>query len=162
MFKYYVASIISVQHLYEKREGSGTGSGSAPVLPTNGSGSGSPKNMRIRIPNTACYKMFCCHVALQVWVCGNAGAAPELSMTNRNGHVDLFLSKYDERTPDSPKIIEYFRKFYFRHEIEERSSSLMQCCESGSVIRCLLDTCIKIRDEHPGSYFRELRNNFLG
>jgi hypothetical protein len=38
----------SVQHLYEKREGSG--SGSIPL--TNGSGPGSPKNMRFRIPNT--------------------------------------------------------------------------------------------------------------
>ncbi len=37
----------SAQHLYEKREGSG------PIPLTSGSGSGRPKNMRIRIPNTA-------------------------------------------------------------------------------------------------------------
>jgi hypothetical protein len=37
----------SAQHLYEKREGSG--SGTIPL--TNGSGW--PRNMRIRIPNTA-------------------------------------------------------------------------------------------------------------
>jgi hypothetical protein len=44
----------------------------------------------------------------------------------------------------------------------------MQCCESG--IRCLFDPWIRdpgwikiqdpIRNEHPESYFRELRNNF--
>jgi hypothetical protein len=32
------------------------------------------------------------------------------------------------------------------------------CCGSGSGIRCLFDPWI--RDEQPGSYFRELRNNF--
>jgi hypothetical protein len=51
-----------------------------------------------------------------------------------------------------------------------------QCCGSGSGIRCLFDpwirdrlgkksrsgSRIRIRDEHPGSYFREFRNNFLG
>jgi hypothetical protein len=41
----------SVQHLYEKREGSGSGAGFVPL--TNGPGSGRPKNMWIRIPNTA-------------------------------------------------------------------------------------------------------------
>ncbi len=41
-----------------------------------------------------------------------------------------------------------------------------QCCGSG--IQCLFDPWIrdpgwvKNKDEHPGSYFRELRNNFLG
>jgi hypothetical protein len=49
-----------------------------------------------------------------------------------------------------------------------------QSCGSGSGIRCLFDPWIRdgkksrsgsgiwIRDEHPGSYFRELRNNVLG
>ncbi len=41
----------SAPHIYEKKEGSGARSGSIP--PTNGSRSGRPKNMRIRIPNTA-------------------------------------------------------------------------------------------------------------
>ncbi len=43
-------------------------------------------------------------------------------------------------------------------------------CGSGSAIRCLFDPWIwdgykiriRIRDKQPGSYFRELRNNFLG
>jgi hypothetical protein len=44
-----------------------------------------------------------------------------------------------------------------------------QCCGSGSGIRCFFDPWIrdpgwlkkiKIRDDHPRSYFRELRNNF--
>jgi hypothetical protein len=43
-----------------------------------------------------------------------------------------------------------------------------QCCGFGSGIRCLFDLgirdgekiMIRIRDEQPGSYFRELRNNF--
>jgi hypothetical protein len=41
-----------LQHIYEKREGSGAGSGSVPL--TNGSGAGSRKlkNIRIRIPIT--------------------------------------------------------------------------------------------------------------
>jgi hypothetical protein len=87
-------------------------------------------------------------------VCGNAGAAPELSMTNRNDHVDLFSPKYDESTPYSPKIIEYFRKFYFWLEIEVRISCLMQCCESGSGIRCLFDPWIGdpgwVKNQDPG------------
>ncbi len=43
-----------------------------------------------------------------------------------------------------------------------------QCCGSGSGIRCLFDPWIRdgytylLRDEQPGLYFRELRNNFLG
>jgi hypothetical protein len=47
-------------------------------------------------------------------------------------------------------------------------NTVMQCCESG--IRCLFDPWIRdpgwikiqdpIRNEHPESYFRELRNNF--
>jgi hypothetical protein len=39
-----------------------------------------------------------------------------------------------------------------------------QFCGSGSGIRCLFDFFYPswIRDEHPGSYFRELRNNFFG
>ncbi len=40
------------------------------------------------------------------------------------------------------------------------------CCGSGSGIRCLDPGPemgkISIRDEHFGSYFRKLRNNFLG
>jgi hypothetical protein len=47
----------------------------------------------------------------------------------------------------------------------------IQCCGSGSGIRWLFDPLdpgsgmgkkikIRIRDEHPGSYFRELRNKF--
>jgi hypothetical protein len=43
----------AAQHLYEKREGSGAVSGSIPLINGSGSGSGRPKNMRIRIPNTA-------------------------------------------------------------------------------------------------------------
>jgi hypothetical protein len=39
-------------------------------------------------------------------------------------------------------------------------SNLYQC--SGSEIRDGLKIKIRIRDEHPGSYFRELRNHFLG
>ncbi len=48
--------------------------------------------------------------------------------------------------------------------------TLKQCCGSGCGIRCLLapgsgirdgqKIKIRIRDEHPGSYFRELSNNF--
>jgi hypothetical protein len=38
-----------------------------------------------------------------------------------------------------------------------------QCCGSGSGIRRLSNKIrIWIRDEQPGSYFLELRNNFLG
>jgi hypothetical protein len=49
-----------------------------------------------------------------------------------------------------------------------------QCCGSGSGILCLLTpesgmgrklgsgSEIRIRDKQPGSYFRELRNNFFG
>jgi hypothetical protein len=49
-----------------------------------------------------------------------------------------------------------------------------KCCGSGSGIRCLFDPWIRdglkisiriwvrIRDEEPGSYFRELTNNILG
>jgi hypothetical protein len=48
--------------------------------------------------------------------------------------------------------------------------SFTQFCGSGSGIRCLIDPWIRdgykikirIRDEHPGSYFRELRNSFFG
>jgi hypothetical protein len=45
----------------------------------------------------------------------------------------------------------------------------LQCCGSESGIQCLFDPLdpgsgiekkIRIRDEHPGSYFRELRNNY--
>jgi hypothetical protein len=49
--------------------------------------------------------------------------------------------------------------------------SWIQCCGSGSGIGCLFDPWIRdgrksasgsgIRDEQPGSYFLELRNNFL-
>jgi hypothetical protein len=39
---------------------------------------------------------------------------------------------------------------------------LTQCCGSGSGIQSLFDPGIRIRDEQPGSYFRELRNNFFG
>ncbi len=49
------------------------------------------------------------------------------------------------------------------------SVRLCQCCESGSGIRFLTpefgignNQGTRIRDEQPGSYFRELRNNFLG
>jgi hypothetical protein len=34
------------------------------------------------------------------------------------------------------------------------------CCGSGSGIRCFFDPWIG--DEHPGSYFQELRNQFFG
>ncbi len=43
-----------------------------------------------------------------------------------------------------------------------------QCCGSGSEIQCLFDPWIRggkkiqIGNEQPGSYFREIRNNFLG
>jgi hypothetical protein len=48
--------------------------------------------------------------------------------------------------------------------------SFTQCCGSGSGIGCLFDPWIRdglkirirIRDEEPGSYFRELTNNILG
>jgi hypothetical protein len=36
----------------------------------------------------------------------------------------------------------------------------LQCCGSGYGIRCFCDP--GIRDEHFGSYFPELTNNFLG
>jgi hypothetical protein len=50
-----------------------------------------------------------------------------------------------------------------------RKHPLNQYCESGSGIRCLFDLGsgmgkkirIRIRDKQPGSYFSELRNNFL-
>jgi hypothetical protein len=39
---------------------------------------------------------------------------------------------------------------------------LKQCCGSGSGIRCFFDPWIRIRDEQPGSYFRELKKQFFG
>ncbi len=50
---YFACTISAAQHLYEKREGSGAGSGSIPLTDGSGIGSVRPKNMRIRIPNTA-------------------------------------------------------------------------------------------------------------
>ncbi len=54
-------------------------------------------------------------------------------------------------------------------------NSQSSVADPGSRIRCLFDPCIRNpgsgmgkknyirnREEHPGSYFRELRNNFLG
>jgi hypothetical protein len=45
-----------------------------------------------------------------------------------------------------------------------------QCCGSASGIQCFIEPWIRdgkkikiwIREEHPGSYFRELKNSFFG
>ncbi len=48
--------------------------------------------------------------------------------------------------------------------INFKDSCTMQCCGSGSGIRCLFDPWIRdpwwVKNQDPGSYFRELRNNF--
>ncbi len=57
----------SAQHLYEKSEGAG--SGSIPLTNGSGSGSGRPKNIRIRIPNTAQNDHFLCNFHF-IWLGG--------------------------------------------------------------------------------------------
>jgi hypothetical protein len=47
---------------------------------------------------------------------------------------------------------------YFMARAARLSGNALQCC--GSEIRCLFD--LRIRDEQPGSYFRELGNYFCG
>ncbi len=78
----------------------------------------------------------------------------------------LELGRHYEIRPHSRPQIFLDRKYFYR--------AFLQCCGSGSGIRCLFDPLDPgsgmgrksasgsgIRDEQPGSYFLELRNHFL-
>jgi hypothetical protein len=88
------------------------------------------------------------------------------------------------KMPRKPVLVRYFNLGIFSHRIFFGLScfeiffisytfvNFCQCCGSESVIRYLfypsirerkkIKIRIRIWDEHPGSYFLELRNNFFG